>query len=192
MTTLTVSASAGDARASGWPTLRTMAEAARRVRAGRGLRDGIGYVEAVVLGVVEGLTEFLPISAHGAPDASSSGCSASTGRGPGRPAFTAVIQLGAILAAVLYFRRDISRIVAAWFRGARPARAARATLDCRLGWYVIVGTIPIGDRRPGAQGRRSTAAAARPAGRRGRADRLGAVLWWPSGVGRAGPARAAT
>jgi undecaprenyl-diphosphatase len=92
-----------------------------------------------VLGIVQGLTEFLPISstAHlriipaflGWPD-------------PGA-AFTAVIQLGTMAAVVLYFREDIVRIFLAWVRGLRD-REARSELDSRMGWYIIIGTIPIG------------------------------------------------
>ena len=93
---------------------------------------------ALVLGAVQGLTEFLPISstAHlrvvaalaGWPD-------------PGA-AFTAVTQLGTEAAVLLYFRRDIARIVSTWTRSLRIP-ALRTDPQARLGWYIIVGTAPI-------------------------------------------------
>ncbi len=98
----------------------------------------ISWFEAVVLGVVQGLTEFLPISSSGHlrivpalagwPD-------------PGA-AFTAVVQLGTMAAVVVYFARDLWRIVSCWARSlVRPG--LRGALDARLGWYIILGTIPI-------------------------------------------------
>ncbi|RIQ20524.1 undecaprenyl-diphosphate phosphatase [Jiangella rhizosphaerae] len=104
------------------------------------------WFHAVVLGVLQGLTEFLPISssAHlriypelfGWED-------------PGA-AFTAVTQIGTESAVILYFARDIGRIVSAWFRslgsssGGRRRRATYDPQDARMGWFVIIGTIPIG------------------------------------------------
>lgn len=98
----------------------------------------MSWVQVVVLAIVQGLTEFLPISSSGhlaiasrvffADDAGAS--------------FTAVTQLGTELAVLLYFTRDIGRIVKAWFNGLLVA--AHRTADYWLGWYVIVGTIPIG------------------------------------------------
>jgi len=99
----------------------------------------VSLIEAIVLGIVQGLTEFLPISssAHqmivpaflGWPD-------------PGA-AFTAVTQLGTEAAVLLYFRRDLWAIVTTWLRALRDP-ALRSTTDARLGWYLIVATIPIG------------------------------------------------
>jgi undecaprenyl-diphosphatase len=98
----------------------------------------MSWLQVVVLSVVQGLTEFLPISSSGhlaivsriffADDAGAS--------------FTAVTQLGTELAVLLYFARDIGRIVKAWCIGIFVA--AHRTLDYRMGWYVIIGTIPIG------------------------------------------------
>ena len=96
---------------------------------------------AILLGIVEGLSEFLPISSTGhltvvekllgypIDDA-------------GITAFTAIIQVGAILAAVLYFFKDIVRLAVAWFKGLF-SQEARTDPDYRLGWGVIVGSIPI-------------------------------------------------
>jgi undecaprenyl-diphosphatase len=99
----------------------------------------VDLLQAIVLGIVQGLTEFLPISssAHQRIVAAIAGW-----EDPGA-AFTAVTQLGTEAAVVLYFRRDLWRIASAWTRAlARPA--LRGTHDVRMGWYLIVATIPIG------------------------------------------------
>ena len=92
-----------------------------------------------MLGIVQGLTEFLPISSTGhlriVP--------AFLGWEDPGAAFTAVTQLGTMAAVLLYFRDDLSRISRAWLRSLRD-RAARRELDARLGWYIVLGTIPIG------------------------------------------------
>jgi len=95
-------------------------------------------LQAIVLGIVQGLTEFLPISSSGhlrlVP--------AFLGWEDPGAAFTAVIQLGTMAAVVLYFRTDLWRIAQAWLASLRdPAR--RKELDARLGWYLVVGTVPI-------------------------------------------------
>ena len=99
----------------------------------------VSAFQAIVLGIVQGLTEFLPISstAHLRIVPAFLGWS-----DPGA-AFTAVIQLGTMAAVLLYFRHDIARIFLAWLRGLRD-REQRSTLDSRMGWYIILGTIPIG------------------------------------------------
>src|SRR3954447_26561501 len=95
--------------------------------------------EAIVLGVVQGLTEFLPISSTGhlriVP--------AFAGWDDPGSAFTAVIQLGTTLAVLIYFREDLWRIARAWLASLR-AGGARHSQDARLGWYIVLGTIPIG------------------------------------------------
>ncbi|MCX7800260.1 MAG: undecaprenyl-diphosphatase UppP [Fimbriimonadales bacterium] len=98
----------------------------------------MGTLEAIIIGVVQGLTEFLPISstAHirvlpallSWPD-------------PGA-AFTAVIQLGTLLAVLIYFRSELAKAFCAWFRSLY-SRSARGTVDARIGWGIFVGTFPI-------------------------------------------------
>jgi undecaprenyl-diphosphatase len=99
----------------------------------------VSVFEAIVLGIVQGLTEFLPISstAHLRIVPAFAGW-----EDPGA-AFTAVVQLGTMLAVVIYFREDLWRIGRAWLRSLRD-ESIRGTLDARLGWYIVIGTIPIG------------------------------------------------
>ena len=99
----------------------------------------MSLLEAIVLGITQGLTEFLPISstAHLRIVPAFAGW-----EDPGA-AFTAVTQLGTMAAVLLYFRDDLGRIGRAWGRSLRDP-AARRELDARLGWYIVLGTIPIG------------------------------------------------
>ena len=99
----------------------------------------MSVLEAIVLGIVQGITEFLPISstAHLRIVPAFAGW-----EDPGA-AFTAVTQLGTMAAVLLYFRADLWRIARAWARSLGD-RAARRELDARLGWYILLGTIPIG------------------------------------------------
>ncbi|MEA2439556.1 MAG: undecaprenyl-diphosphatase [Thermoleophilaceae bacterium] len=98
--------------------------------------------EAIVLGIVQGLTEFLPISST----AHLRIVPAVVGWDDPGSAFTAVIQLGTTLAVLIYFRDDLWRIGRAWLGslrgGVRGVRASSS--DARLGWYIVIGTIPIG------------------------------------------------
>src|SRR5918995_1464686 len=98
----------------------------------------MSWVQVIVLAILQGLTEFLPVSSSGhlaiasrvffTEDAGAS--------------FTAVTQLGTEVAVLLYFARDIARIIKAWLGGLFVA--AHRTADYWLGWWVIIGTIPIG------------------------------------------------
>lgn len=101
--------------------------------------------QAIILGIVQGLTEFLPVSssAHvqiaselmrvpGLADANSS-----------TTAFIATIQLGTELAVLIYFAKDIARLVKAWFAGLFNKRK-RANSDYKLAWFVIIASLPVG------------------------------------------------
>ncbi|MEU7135775.1 undecaprenyl-diphosphate phosphatase [Streptomyces sp. NPDC046261] len=99
----------------------------------------MSWFESFVLGLVQGLTEFLPISssAHLRLTAAFADW-----QDPGA-AFTAITQIGTETAVLIYFRKDITRIVSAWFRSLRHRRI-RGDHDATMGWLVIVGSIPIG------------------------------------------------
>jgi len=98
----------------------------------------VSYLEAILLGVLQGLTEFLPISssAHLAIFPQLFGFD-----DPGA-SFTAVTQIGTEVAVLLFFWRDIVRIIKAWSISL-VRKDRRGDLDARMGWYIIVGTLPI-------------------------------------------------
>lgn len=99
----------------------------------------MSWFESLVLGLVQGLTEFLPVSssAHLRLTAAFSGW-----HDPGA-AFTAITQIGTEVAVLIYFRDDIGRILSAWTRSLTD-KSMRRNPDARMGWLVIVGSIPIG------------------------------------------------
>ncbi|MFI5804941.1 undecaprenyl-diphosphate phosphatase [Streptomyces sp. NPDC051561] len=99
----------------------------------------MNWFESIILGLVQGLTEFLPISssAHLRLTAAFAGW-----QDPGA-AFTAITQIGTEAAVLIYFRKDIGKILSAWFRSLRD-KSMRADHDAQMGWLVIVGSIPIG------------------------------------------------
>jgi undecaprenyl-diphosphatase len=99
----------------------------------------MSWIEAVVLGLVQGLTEFLPISSS----AHLRVVGEAFGWGDPGAAFTAITQIGTEAAVLLYFRRDIGRIISAWVRSLGD-RAMRSDPDARMGWLIIAGTLPIG------------------------------------------------
>jgi undecaprenyl-diphosphatase len=106
----------------------------------------MGFLEAIILGLIQGLTEFLPISSSAHLRIAGEFLPSATDPGA---TFTAITQLGTELAVVLYFRKDIGRILAAWFRQFRRTRGAHSVVidrshpDVRLGWLIIIGTVPI-------------------------------------------------
>jgi undecaprenyl-diphosphatase len=99
----------------------------------------VNYLEAAFLGLIQGLTEFLPISSSAhlrivgefLPNAEDPGA-----------AFTAITQLGTETAVIIYFWRDIVRIIRAWF-ASLTGRIPRNDPDARMGWLVIIGSVPI-------------------------------------------------
>jgi undecaprenyl-diphosphatase len=97
----------------------------------------VSWIEAVVLGIVQGLTEFLPISssAHLRIVGEAFGWD-----DPGA-AFTAITQIGTEAAVLLYFRHDIVRIITAWIASLGGRRSGDP--DARMGWLIIVGSVPI-------------------------------------------------
>jgi undecaprenyl-diphosphatase len=101
----------------------------------------VDFLQAVILGIVEGLTEFVPVSSTGHLTIAEKLLGLRIDD-PTVTAFTAVIQVGAIAAVIVYFRRDIVTIASAWFRGlVKPE--VRGTFEHRMGWYVIIGSIPV-------------------------------------------------
>ena len=106
--------------------------------------SSLGYLDAVVLGVVEGLTEFLPVSSTGHLTIAEKLLGQEIDD-PAVTGFTAIIQFGAIVATFLYFRSDIVRLALAWFRGLGRSRGrhGREDPDYRFAWFVIAGSTPI-------------------------------------------------
>lgn len=104
----------------------------------------MSFIEAIILGLVQGLTEFLPISSS----AHQLILGKIMGNDPGAT-FTAITQLGTELAVIIYFRKDIARIIGRWFRhfgsskGAHTVGIPKDDPDVRLGWLIIIGTVPI-------------------------------------------------
>ena len=106
----------------------------------------MGFIEAIILGLIQGLTEFLPISSSAHLRIAGEFLPSATDPGA---TFTAITQLGTELAVILYFRTDIVRIIGRWFRhfgsskGAHAVNIPKDDPDVRLGWLIIIGTIPI-------------------------------------------------
>jgi undecaprenyl-diphosphatase len=98
----------------------------------------MSIIEAIVLGLVQGLTEFIPVSSTAHLEI----VPVLLGWGDPGAAFSAVIQFGTLLAALIYFAKDILRLIAGFFRGL-ASRRPLADTDSREAWLVIIGTIPI-------------------------------------------------
>ncbi|WP_375492035.1 undecaprenyl-diphosphate phosphatase [uncultured Jatrophihabitans sp.] len=103
------------------------------------------FFQAIVLGIVQGLTEFLPVSSTAhlriVPVLFGWHFYKNSTNDPGAP-FTAIIQLGTTLAIVIYFWRELLSVTVAWFRGL-VNREWRGTLEYKLGWYLILATVPV-------------------------------------------------
>lgn len=98
----------------------------------------MGWFEAIVLGIVQGLTEFLPVSSS----AHLRVTAAFAGWGDPGAAFTAVTQIGTELAVILFFAKKIGTIIKSWFFSLYKAEYRRDQ-DAKMGWLIIVGSIPI-------------------------------------------------
>lgn len=97
--------------------------------------------QAIILGIVEGVTEFLPVSSTGHLTIVEKLMGMRI-NDPSLTAFTAIIQVGAIIAAIVYFWDDIWRVLSAWWRGLWWKRARRQ-FDYKYGWAIIIGSVPI-------------------------------------------------
>jgi undecaprenyl-diphosphatase len=102
----------------------------------------LSYLDAIILGIVEGLTEYLPVSSTGHLTIAEKLLGLEV-NDPAVTAYTAFIQIGAIAATLIYFFKDFVRFALAWFRGLRSAEARRDP-DYGLAWAVIIGSIPVG------------------------------------------------
>ncbi len=98
------------------------------------------WIQAIILGLVQGLTEFLPVSSSG--HLRIVGQFLPVSEDPGA-AFTAITQLGTETAVLLFFWRDIVRIIGKWF-GSLTGKVDKKDPDARMGWFIIIGSLPIG------------------------------------------------
>ena len=103
------------------------------------MTEHLGWLQAIVLGISQGLTEFLPISssAHTLIISKLFGWS-----DPGA-AFTAVTQIGTETAVLIYFWQDIKKIFLTWFSSLSNS-SKRSLIEAKMGWYIILGSVPIG------------------------------------------------
>ena len=99
----------------------------------------MGIFEAIILGIVQGLTEFLPVSSSAHLRVTSE----LLGIGDAGAAFTAITQIGTEAAVIVFFWRDIVRIIGQWFRSLSGKTVPRNDPDAKMGWWIILGTIPI-------------------------------------------------
>jgi undecaprenyl-diphosphatase len=99
----------------------------------------VDFINAVILGLVQGLTEFLPVSSSA--HISIVGQFLGTGEDPGAR-FTAITQIGTEAAVVIFFWRDIVRIIGQWAKSL-VGKVPRSDADARMGWLIILGTLPI-------------------------------------------------
>jgi undecaprenyl-diphosphatase len=102
----------------------------------------VSFFEALILGLVQGLTEFLPISSSAHVQIAQQLMNLSELSKPQLTAFIATIQLGTELAVVAYFIKDIARIGSSWLRWSIKPRS-KMNSDTKLGWLIIIGTLPV-------------------------------------------------
>lgn len=98
----------------------------------------MSILESIILGIVQGLTEFLPVSSSAHLRITSE----LLGIGDAGAAFTAITQIGTEAAVIVFFWRDIVRVISAWF-GSLTGRVAKSDPDAKMGWWIILGSIPI-------------------------------------------------
>ncbi|MCF8535417.1 MAG: undecaprenyl-diphosphate phosphatase [Rhodoluna sp.] len=105
----------------------------------------MNFFDAIILGIIQGLTEFLPISSSAHVQIASQLLGLDQMSRPQLTAFIATIQLGTEAAVVIYFFKDIVRIVRAWFGSlfSDPKQNDAAKADAKLGWLIIVGSLPV-------------------------------------------------
>ena len=105
----------------------------------------MNFIQAIILGIVQGLTEFLPVSssAHVQIASELMQVPGLSDKNSATTAFIATIQLGTEAAVLIYFAKDIARLVSAWFKGIFSS-AARANADYKMAWFVIIASIPVG------------------------------------------------
>jgi undecaprenyl-diphosphatase len=102
----------------------------------------LSFFEALILGLIQGLTEFLPISSSAHVQIAQQLMGQSELTRPELTAFIATIQLGTEIAVVAYFAKDIKRIALAWFGWVAKPKA-KISADAKLGWLIIIGTMPV-------------------------------------------------
>jgi undecaprenyl-diphosphatase len=106
------------------------------------MSETISSLQAAFYGLVQGLTEFLPISSTAHLRLVQAWLNPHVDQA-GFTAFTAVIQLGTVAAVVLFFWRELVQVAVAWLRGLLD-RQVRDSLEYRMGWYLILATLPVG------------------------------------------------
>lgn len=97
--------------------------------------------QAIILGIIEGITEFLPVSSTGHLTITQKLFGMQLDD-PSLTAFTVIIQIGAIVAAIVYFWSDIWRVLTAWWKGLWSSKH-RKNFDYKYGWAIIIGSLPI-------------------------------------------------
>ena len=100
----------------------------------------MSLLEALILGLIQGLTEFLPISSSAHLRIAGEVLPSATDPGA---TFTAITQIGTEAAVLVYFWKDITRIIGAWFRHVTRRWLPASDPDVRMGWLIIIGTLPI-------------------------------------------------
>ena len=106
----------------------------------------MSVLEAVFLGIIQGLTEFLPVSSTGHLTLSGKFMNLISEDNPEHwTAFIAIIQLGTLIAVLVYFWKDLINIIKDFVRNnlIKPVRYSEQNLNSRLGWLIIIGTIPV-------------------------------------------------